>query len=189
MTSKVTIANMALARLGSGASTRIVSLETDNTLAANTVNLLFDTVVDRVAMQGAWTSTVRRAALAMTATTPIFGYAHTFQLPVDPFCLKVLNIEDGSEFVVEGDKLLTDASTVNIRYIARLTNPEDFDTMLCEAVETLLAAYLAQIVTGNKDAAIALEKRYMALVDINLGLNNQQGSVVVIPSDDLKRDR
>ncbi len=179
---------MALARLGSGASTRIVAL-TDNTLAANTCNMLFDTLADRAMMQGAWTSTIRRVELALLVDTPAFGYAYQFQLPVDPFCLKVLGLDEAApnstDFRVEGDKLLANFNTMSIRYIGRLTDPEDFDPMLTEAVETLLASHLALIISGDKNVAMELKKEYLELVNHNLGLNNQQGSTARIESNDL----
>ncbi len=188
MSSKVEICNLALARLGSGASTKIVSMS-DNTLAANTCNMLFDAIADRVMMQGAWTSTIRRVELALLVAVPVFGYSYAFQLPVDPFCLKVLSIDECApnsvDWVIEGDRLLANDNTMKIRYIGRLTDAEDFDPMLAEAVETLLASHLALILTGSKDVAEALKKEYMGMVDHNLGLNNQQGATPMIASNDL----
>jgi len=188
MSSKIEICNMALARLGSGSSTRIVSM-TDNTLAANTCNSMFDIIAERAMMQGAWTSTVRRVNLALLTTTPAFGYTYAFQLPVDPKCLKVLDVDEDTpnftEYVVEGDQLLCNYNTLKIRYIARLTDPEDFDPMLTEAVETLLASYLALVLSGNKDVAKELKQEFRAIVERNLAMNHQQGSVKRIQSNDL----
>ena len=92
--------------------------------------------------------------LARETTTPDFGYAFQYPLPVDPFCLRVLEFSNGAlgypqdnmtsntgapVFVIEGRKLLTD-ETAKIKYIARVTDPNEYDSGLIEA----LAAYLHQ---------------------------------------------
>lgn len=183
MSSKVSICNMALAQLGTSSTGRIVSLS-DNTVAANTCSLLIDEVIDRAIMQGSWTSAIRRANLALLVSTPEYGYTYQFQLPTNPFCLRVIGVDEATpnstDYRIEGDKLLANYNTMKIRYLCRLTDTEDFDPMLTEAVETLLAAYLAIPLTGDKKLAEALFDRYTKLVVRNLALNGQQGSKEVI---------
>lgn len=185
MTSKVQICNMALSRLGASTITAL----TDNTTEAKLCNTLFDDLADRVMMQGSWTSTIKRASLAKTTNTPTFEYTNEFQLPVDPFCLKVLNIDEDTQgdtdYRIEGDKLLTDDSSVKIRYIGRLVDVEDWDPLLVEAMEILLASYLALPITGDKVMARDLREEYFELVQHNLAVDGQQGSKDSIIADDL----
>lgn len=176
---------MALSRLGANTITSL----TDNTTEAKLCNTLFDDLADRVMIQGSWTSTITRTALAQTANTPTFGFAQEFQLPVDPKCLKVLEIDEAvlgdNEYKIEGDKLLTDLDSIKIKYIAQLTDTEDWDPMLTEAVEVLLASYLALPIAGDKELAERLRREYFDLVTHNLAVDGQQGSVDVIVSNDL----
>lgn len=189
MASKVAICNMALSRLGAATITSL----TDGTQTAKLCNTYFDLVADRVMSQGAWSVTVKRVALARTTNTPAFGYNYEFQLPVDPKCLRVLNVnedfEGQIEFKIEGDKLLTDEASVKIRYIAQLTDTEDWDALLTEAVEILLASYLAKPLTGENGVAEALKKEYIEFTYNNLALDNQQGTPQVIMMDDATRIR
>ena len=185
MTSKVKICNMALSRLGADTITSL----TDNTTEAKLCNTLFNDLADRVMMQGSWTSTVTRVDLALTTNTPSFGYTNEFQLPVDPLCLKVLNIDEivtGSiPYRIEGDKLLTDTDTIKIRYIAQLTNTEDYDPLLTEAIEVLLASYLALPIAGDKVLAERLKQEYHDMIGLNLAIDGQQGSNEIISATDL----
>lgn len=186
MTSKVQICNMALNTLGANPITAL----TDNTEEGKLCNTFFDTLADRAMMQGSWTSTIVRTSLAQTTNTPSFGYANEFQLPVDPKCLKVLNVNEcvagDKDFKIEGDKLLSDDDTISIRYIARLTDTEDWDPLLVEAMEALLISYLAKPLTAaSEDKVRALREGYFQLVNRNLALDGQQGSKDTIVSNSL----
>lgn len=184
MASKVQICNMALARLG---AYQIVSL-TEGTNEANLCNTLFDDVAERVMVQGSWTTTIKRVSLARTVNVPSFGYQYEYQLPVDPRCLKVLNVNDNSartDYRIEGDKLLCDESTVSIRYIALLTNTSEYGPLLTEAVELLLASYLAYPLTGKSEMAERMKMEYNERMLNNLALDNQQGAKDILISDDL----
>ena len=189
MASKVSICNAALSRLGGATITSL----TDGTRPAQLCNTFFDLLADRVQSQGAWSASVRRVALARTTNTPSFGYTYEFQLPVDPKCLRVLTVnedyEGQIEFKIEGDKLLTDEASVSIRYIAKLTDTEDWDALMTEAVEILLASYLAKPLTGESTVAQALKQEYAEFIQNNLALDNQQGTPQVIMMDDSIRIR
>ena len=180
---------MALSRLGASTITSL----TDNTTEAKLCNTYFDTLADRVMLQGSWTSVIKRASLARTTTTPTFDFTYEYQLPVDPKCLKVLNIDECSpgeiDYKIEGDKLLTDETSVKIRYIAQLTDPADFDPMLTEALEVLLASYLAMPITGDKPLARELRQEYFELVQHNLAIDGQQGSKEQVVASDLTEIR
>ena len=180
---------MALSRLGAAT---IVAIS-DNTAEAKLCNTLFDDLADRVMIQGSWATTITRATLAQTANTPTFDFAYEFQLPTDPFCLKVLNIDEGcvgqTEYRIESDKLLTDSSSIKIRYIGRLTSSSDFGVALTEALESLLAAYLALPITGDKNLAMELRNEYKELINRNLAIDGQQGSKEQVSADDLIKVR
>lgn len=185
MPSKVQICNMALSRLGASTITSL----TDATTEAKLCNTLFDDLADRVMVQGSWATVIARAELANTTVTPKFGYSNEFQLPVDPFCLKVLNVNDStpgeSSYRIEGDKLLTDSSSVKIRYISRLTDPQGYGTLLTEAIEVLLGSYLALPISGDARMAANMRQEYVDLINHNLAIDGQQGSKERVVADDL----
>jgi hypothetical protein len=55
----------------------------------------------------------------------------------------------GPVFVIEGRKLLTDEGTVRIKYIARVTDPNEYDATLIETIAARLAMEIAYAVTGS----------------------------------------
>jgi hypothetical protein len=55
----------------------------------------------------------------------------------------------GPVFVIEGRKLLTDEGTARIKYVARVTDPQEYDASLVEALAARLAMEIAYAVTGS----------------------------------------
>jgi hypothetical protein len=130
-----------------------------------------------------------RSTLALTTDTPNHEFSYEFQLPVSPLCLKVISVDEDvpgdTAYRIEGDKLLSDSSTMKIKYIAQLSDTESYDPLLTEAVEVLLASYLAMPITGDKGLAGALREEYFELVGHNLAIDGQQGSKDSVSSIDL----
>ena len=189
MASKVQICNLALSKLGAG---RITSL-TDGSETANLCNTLFDDIADEVMIEGPWTSVIARAELAADATAPEYHFTHQFTLPTDPYCLRVLDINEDVpgqyEFKIEGRKLLSEISTMKIRYISRVEDTESFDAMLKRSIVLRLASELAYPLTGNRTLAAQLIEEYKSSVSNGLSVDGQQGSTEHIQTNDLTDPR
>ena len=160
MTSTVDIANFALNNLG---ASNISSLD-ENSKAARIVNQRYDAVRDAVFRAHPWNCLVHRAELAQETDAPAFGYAKQYALPTNPFCLRVLEFTNGTlsypqdnmtsnsggpVYVIEGRKLLTDEGIAKIKYIGRVTDPQQYDASLVEALSARLAAEICYAITGS----------------------------------------
>jgi len=160
MASTVDIANYALNIIGASN----ISAFDENSKAARLVNQRYEGVRDAVFRSHPWNCLIKRSELAQEVEEPSFGYAHQYALPSDPFCLRVLEFSNGSlsypqdnmtsntggpVFVIEGRKLLTDEGTVRIKYIARITDPQQYDALLTEALAARLASEIAYALTGS----------------------------------------
>lgn len=160
MASTVDIANYALNIIGASN----ISAFDENSKAARLVNQRYEGVRDAVFRSHPWNCLIKRAELAQEVEKPSFGYAHQYALPSDPFCLRVLEFSNGSlsypqdnmtsntggpVFVIEGRKLLTDEGTARIKYIARITDPQQYDALLTEALAARLASEIAYALTGS----------------------------------------
>jgi hypothetical protein len=55
----------------------------------------------------------------------------------------------GPVYVVEGRKLLTDEGTAKIKFIGRVTDPQQYDASLVEALSARLAAEICYAITGS----------------------------------------
>ncbi len=186
MTSKVTICNMALVKLGAN---RVTDIDNPSTNEEKICNIIFDTIVEEVMASGSWTSIMRRASLVQTINTPEFGFLHEYQLPVDPKCLHVVNINEcragDFKYVIEGDKLLCDLSTVDISYRALITSPGSWSSRLVSVIIARLTAELCLLLSGKDNAADAWFQKYKEIHRDKLAEDNQQGSHQYSVNNDL----
>ena len=137
MTSEVEIINSAMNMIG---ASNIISRSEDSK-AARVSNQRYDAIRDAVLRSHPWNCAVTRRALAPDVDTPAFDWKFQFTLPADPFCLRVLRLDHlDIDHRVEGRKIVTDESTINLVYIARITDPNTYDTLLVEAISARLAA-------------------------------------------------
>ncbi len=75
---------------------------------------------------------------------PIFGFSYHYDLPADPYCLRVLQMSDiDYAFKIEGRLLLSDQDDAQIQYIKRVTTLDEYDALILECIVTRLAALLA----------------------------------------------
>lgn len=189
MSSKIDICNMALAGLNAN---RVTDIDTPTTNEEKLCNIFFQALADEVMMEGSWTSAIYRDTLTQTVNTPEFDFLYEYQLPVDPLCLKVLDINfvnSDYEYVIEGNKLLTDAVSVSIRFIGRNTSVSSWDPMLVRAMTARLRAELASTLTGDTRRAELELQKYIRIRDESLALNNQQGSKQIYINTTLIEDR
>jgi hypothetical protein len=160
MPSTVDIANYALNNLG---ASNISSLD-ENSKAARIVNQRYEAVRDAVFRAHPWNCLIERAQLAQDTDAPAFGYTYQYALPTNPYCLRVLEFSNGTlsypqdnitnnsggpVFVIEGRKLLTDEAIAQIKYIGRVTDPQQYDASLVEALASRLAAEVCYAITGS----------------------------------------
>lgn len=185
MSSKVQICNYALSRLGAA---RITSL-TDNTSEARLCNVLLDDAIQEVLEEGDWRFASRRTSLNLTTNTPEFGFTDEFQLPTNPKALIVREINEARagdhEYIIEGDKLLANISTMDIRYTALITDTGSFPPSFERCLKIRMQALLAYNLTGNSNLIIQLENLYENTVDKALAIDGQQGSKDFIFATDL----
>lgn len=158
MASEVDICNIALNNLG---ASNINSL-TEDSKSGRLCNQRYEFVRDTVFRAHPWNCLIQRVELAQDADTPSFGFSYQYQLPADPFCLRVITMWTGLTnsdaaaydngevmFKIEGRKLLTNESTAKIIYIARVTDPNEYDSLLVETISARLSAELCYAITGS----------------------------------------
>ena len=158
MSSEIEICSAALNKLGAESITSFDDL----TPRSNLCRDFYPSVRDAVLRAYPWNCALTQQALAHDVALPLFGYAYKFALPVIPYCLRVLVIDGDPEFNIKGRYIYTDESTINIEFIARITNPGLFDSLLKEAIEARLAAELAYPITRTPSVATVMWSLYEA---------------------------
>ena len=140
MASEVDIINSALNMVG---ASNIISRSEDSK-PARVTNQRFDYVRDAVFRAHPWNCLVTRRALAADSDSPAFGFTNQYTLPTDPYCLRVLRLDYlDVDFRVEGRKIHCDEDTLNVIYVARVTDPNEWDQLLIEAIAARLASDIA----------------------------------------------
>ena len=144
MASTVDICNGALNQLG---ATAILSL-TEDSKNARLCNSRYTQVRDALFRTHPWNCLQTRLELAASTDTPAWGFTYAYTLPAD--CLRLLRILDyDSSHRVEGRKILSNASTMKILYISRVTDPNEYDELLRETLSAALGADIAYAITSN----------------------------------------
>lgn len=173
MASQVDIANRALTKLGAA---RIISFGDDNK-QARAVSSMFDIVRDAELRSHIWSFSVRRTSLAALITTPAWGFQFEYQIPSD--CLRILMVNDvyggpdmsdyrnapTADYSLEGNKILTDiGSPLKLRYISRVQDTTQWDSMFVEAMACRLAMEMAEDLTQSNTKRELAQAEYTAML-------------------------
>lgn len=179
MASDVEIANQALTLLGDST----IAALTEDSNRARIANQFYGPTRDAVLRSHPWNCAIFRQALAPLSAKPVFGWSTQFALPSDPYCLRVLALNDDEEcgsvgdvFKVEGRNLLTNTSSANIRGIQRITDPNQYDAMLYEAFAARLAWKMAYPLTNKTNLAVSMFQLYKDILQEARSIDGQEGS-------------
>jgi len=146
MASDVDICNSALNMIG---ASNIISL-TEDSRAARVCNQRYEFVRDAVFRAHPWNCLISRVEVSADATAPAFEFEYAHTLPTDPYCLRVLRPQDpDSVFKIEGRKLLANSTPFKFIYISRVTDPNEYDQLLIEALAARLAADISYALVNS----------------------------------------
>ncbi len=173
--STVSICNRALDLLGADP---ITSLE-DGSKAANLCQRNFEPSADSVLRLYPWNAALRRARLPSLSEPPAWGYLYQYQLPQGPepaFCLRLLEVDNGTDFRLEGRRVLADyAAPLDILYIGRIVDVASYDPLLAEAVAAKLAVHLAGNLTESGSRIDAARDYLRAILAEAKAVDAQEG--------------
>lgn len=160
------MANRALQKLG---AKRITSL-TEDSRNARAINAAFESVKMAELRKHDWSCAITRAQLAASSTSPAFGPSMSFPLPSDFIRLchqdPDLNYND-LDWQIEGRNIVThDDAPLDIRYVYNVTDPNEMDVLLREAISMKLAYELCEEITqSNSKQAAALEAYNLTIAE------------------------
>ena len=173
--SKLSLINDALTHLGAN---RIVSL-TDGSTESAVMNQIYDGVVDAVMRAFPWNCLINRTQLVASTTAPTFQFDYLYPLPTDPYCIRVLEMEETSSddmWKIEGRNLLTDASTCKIRYVGRPSDVANIDGLLATTISARLAADAAYTLVQANAFTQSMWALYLNKMDEARSVDNVESS-------------
>lgn len=185
VTADVDFCSNALLMLGAD---RITSLSEDND-AARLCNSLVDPTRDAVLRAHPWNFAIRRQTLNLLVGAPVWRFARAFQLPSDPYCLRVLRTDadlvSGWAWKIEGRQLVTNLSSVKIEYIARITDVASYDSLFLDALTYRMAEKLAFPLTGSFEKAKGFRELYLGVLTEARSIDGLEGTPEQLTADDL----
>ena len=143
----VEICNLSLMMLG---MPTITSFD-DNNQNAKMCKNFFPVVRDRALRDHNWSfATAYFTLQASTETSPEPDYPCVCPQPVD--LIRVIEMEHGEPFLHVKNNILTRYAPIQVKYIRRVSETEDFDSLFAEAIQYLLASEI--IMTNTRDAGL-----------------------------------
>jgi hypothetical protein len=159
-TSEVSICNLALQKLGAA---RIVSL-TENSRNAKSVNACYESQRDTELRKYLWNFAKKRASLAASSVAPISMYEAAYPVPSD-FLRLIKPARLGLDWHLEQHEgglaiLSNDGAPLEIRYLAKVTNPVLFDPAFVEMLACKIAWHVCEDITQSNTKKAALMEEY-----------------------------
>lgn len=190
--SETDIANISLA--GIGQEDPIDNLWTDDSKNARLCRRFFWPTVDALLRGHLWNCAIHRRTITPLAAAPDSDWDYQYQLPVNPYCLRMLQVGEAAdqpiEWRIEGRRLLCNESSTPIVYIKRITDTNEFDPLLVDALAVSLSIKLAMPITNNPNLVDSLIKQLeMITLPLARTIDGQEGSTQSIIADTWENSR
>ena len=149
--SETSICNMALGVIG---AKPINSFNDDASTPAIRCRLFYEPTRDALLRSHFWRFASARKVLVQDDTDPVYEWDNQFILPVDLLRVKSIyenrfSDENIHSYALEGERLLTNDSTVSLRYVKKVTDTSKFDPLFVKVFVLLLADELIGPVAGG----------------------------------------
>jgi hypothetical protein len=178
-TSAIDICNLMLDKIG----VKTISSLSEESAQARQCNRLYETTRAGLLEEYTWFFAKKRAALSQLATTPAWGFDYEYQLPND--MRRLLSVENDITFEKEGDKLLTNETSVNILYIQNIDDPVQMPALFIRAFYLKMAVDAApKLATSTKVAELQAEYKSAIRDAIQKGAAQRNLGVDEFPTPD-----
>lgn len=163
MADVATICNAALQLVKN--SKVITSLE-QGTKEANACAVCFEELRDALLEMSNWKFATTRVKLAQLSTTPEFGWQYAYEKPAD--FIRVVTLHQGSAgtdsvpYSLEGTAIVADAADLYLKYIRRVTDPNEMSPTFRTALSKLLASRLAVVLAQSPSLSDKLYEQFLS---------------------------
>lgn len=149
--SALTVCSDALLLLGA----KPISSFNEGTDAANVCDRIYPTLRDSTMQSYPWSFTFKKVQLAKTINTPVNQYRYEYQLPSDrlgtirrAYTSTAVGAGTFTDWIIQGDKLLTNEEVVVIDYQYRPSESE-VPTYFIQLLKYMMAWHLADPITDQ----------------------------------------
>ena len=180
--SETGICNMALSDVG---AKRINDFDTDSSLQGIQCRLHYEPTRDGLLRSFYWPFAAARAKLSEDTTAPAFEYDNQFILPTDFLYLRTIFADNETidrtsrnRHAIEGKRLLSNNSVVQIRYTKKVTDPTEFDPLFVEVFVKRLALKLTSLAGATPKIRESLKDDLKRLMPSVRALGRQEAELV-----------
>lgn len=185
--SKTSICNKALRKLGANP---LMNVDTDNTKPATLCKASYDDVLQEVLRMHNWNFAVFRQSLVLDASgSPVYEFSNRFILPTIPIFIRLLSVENDIEFRLENNFLLTNESSVNIRFIGKETDPNKYDSLFIECFAARLAYEIGYSITSDETRIARTKQDFAESLSLARERDNLEDNDVAETSDSFSSSR
>ena len=178
MTSKTDICNRALIKLGKDT---IRDIETDNSPQGTLCKAVYVSMLDEVLRQAEWNFAVNRQALNKDASgSPLYEWAYRFILPTVPPVIKIISVENNIPFKIESNYLVSNSDNIKLKYIARITDPNLYDSLFINVLILRLAYEISFSLTSQTSLGDSIYKQYLLALEEAKNQNSQDDNELPI---------
>tara|TARA_Y100000401_G_scaffold29233_3_gene21302 strand:- start:7867 stop:8478 length:612 start_codon:yes stop_codon:yes gene_type:complete len=176
MSSKTAICNKALRRLS--ISQPILNVDTDDTTQSGILKASYDEVLESVLRMHNWNFATFRQSLNIDTSKVIsYGYKNAYVLPTIPKFLKLTSIEGNEPFVIENNYILTDASSLKISFIGKVTDVNKYDSLFIDCFALKLAYEVGFALTENRALVGEIGEEFLQMLKASSSKDNQEKSL------------
>lgn len=148
MTAEVDICNIGLGWIGGNLITDFENDSIEAILCKANYELLRDAVQEEIE----WSFCIKRAILTPIQAEPVYGGGKLMLQPSDS--LRILEVNQNEiEWTKEGDYILCNEDSIEVRYIARITDPTRFSPTFIQALANRIASDLAIPIARSRTLA------------------------------------
>ena len=177
MTSKTSICNKALRKIG---VSTVINIDTDTSPQATACKAVYDDLLLEVLREHEWNFAIFRKELAQDAAAPAYEYSYRFVLPTFPVIVKLLDVYNNNDYQIENGYLLTNETTVKIKYVGKETDPNKYDSLFIETFSLRIAQEVCFELTGDKALASSMFELYQLALQNAKDKNYQEDNATPI---------
>lgn len=191
MVDPISVCNSAIAECGGGeyGNPQIQSF-VDGTSLSTLCGQFYADTRDAVLELAPWSFATVFTRLALSPDTPVMKWSHQFQLPTQPYCLRVRGTDrgNGAHFEIGTDAqghrvLFSDESSVSIEYTARVEDLGSWSPLAIQVLIKMLASKIAKPLTGQNSLAQQKLQEAMAFLPEAKGSDGREGSPYVLKAN------
>jgi len=181
------VANRALTHVG----TRQIASLSDTSKEAQQCNLNYSLSRRAVLRSHFWNFAMKTVALGDTERndqSPVIDYTYSFDIPTDFLRLKSID-DDEVDYQIRPPAIFTDATQLNLKYVADITNVDLWDPMCFEAISLHLAWSISYVLTQSRELKDSLWSSFVTMLKQGKFTDSTEDPQVQLDRDDWTRSR